>query len=290
MHELSSPVLAALRLCLLGALTLVVVPPALAMRAARRHGALARWVRLWWRGIAWAAGLRINQSGAIADTARPVLFVSNHAGYLDIIVLGALLPACFVSKAEVSGWPVFGWLSRLGRTVFIQRKAARSASQRDELTARLAAGDSLILFPEGTSSDGNRTLPFKSSLFAIAAHDQGRLPVQPISIAYTRLDGMAVGHAWRPLFAWYGAMALVPHFWCYLGLGKVGVELRFHPPTTLAEHASRKALSAACHRVVARGVGEALTGRPGAPPVGEPAAQLDLAGANASFLSKAGAA
>lgn len=301
MQELSSPVLAALRLCMLGGLTLAMAPLGWLMLSLRLRRPLTGWVRLWWRGVARLCGLRIHQTGACADTGRPVLFVANHAGYLDVVVLGALLPACFVAKAEVSGWPVFGWLSGLARTVFVQRDPTRSAVQRDELSARLAAGDSLILFPEGTSSDGNRVLPFKSSLFAIAGHDQGRLPVQPVSIAYTRLDGMAVGHAWRPFFAWYGAMALAPHLWWFLGLGKVGVELCFHPPLTLAEHASRKALAAHCHRVVARGVGQALTGRPAPagmrptgeaapPPVGPAAAQLDLAGPNASFLTRAGPA
>ena len=97
-----------------------------------------------------------------------MLFAANHISYLDITVLGSLLDASFIAKTEVAGWPLFGWLARLQRSVFIDRRARSTAHQRDSIAARLAAGEALILFPEGTSGDGNRLLPFKSALFSVA--------------------------------------------------------------------------------------------------------------------------
>jgi len=106
---------------------------------------------------------------------------------------------------------VFGWLARLQRTVFVDRRIRSTATQRDEISQRFAAGDALILFPEGTSGDGNRILPFKTALFGAAAQ-RGRIEpvvVQPVSLAYTRLDGIPIGRAYRPFVAWYGAMDLL---------------------------------------------------------------------------------
>jgi 1-acyl-sn-glycerol-3-phosphate acyltransferase len=200
-----------------------------------------------------------EQSGA-----RPTLFVANHSSYLDITLLGSVLEASFIAKSEVAQWPVYGLLARLQNTVFVERNRARVAGQRDTIADRLTQGDSLILFPEGTSSDGNRTLPFKSALFDVAdiAINGAPLPVQPVSLAYTKLNGIAIGRVFRPFFAWYGDMELAPHLWRVLGLGRIDVEIRFHPVVTLAELGSRKALAAHCQQAVAAGVSASLSGRP----------------------------
>lgn len=198
----------------------------------------------------------------------PVLFVSNHSSYLDISVLGSLIPGSFVAKTEVGTWPFFGLLARLQRTVFVERKARTSVDkQRDDIGGRLDAGDSLILFPEGTSSDGNRTLPFKTALFAVAARriDGRPLTVQPVSVAATRLDGIPMGIAFRPFYAWYGDMDLVPHLWQAFRLGGMTIEVEFHPPVTIDGFSSRKAMADHCRRVVADGVARAISGRPDAP-------------------------
>src|SRR3546814_20751956 len=131
------------------------------------------------------------------------------------------------------------------------------------MTRRLEAGDDLVLFPEGTSGDGNRVLAFKSALFSVAERrPQGEpLTVQPVSIAYTRLDGLPLGRYLRPFFAWYGDMELGPHLWHAIGLGRVTVMVEFHEPVTLDQFGSRKALSDHCHDVVSRGVAAALSGR-----------------------------
>ena len=112
-------------------------------------------------------GIHVQAQGLVSRD-QPVLFVANHASYLDIVVLGSLIPGSFVAKAEIAGWPLFGLLAKLQRTVFIDRRGSRAADHRDDIGARLEAGDNLILFPEGTSSDGNRVMPFKSALFSVA--------------------------------------------------------------------------------------------------------------------------
>jgi lyso-ornithine lipid O-acyltransferase len=211
-------------------------------------------------------GIRLKAQGAMSRR-RPTLFVSNHISYVDIEVLGALIEGCFVAKSEVASWPLFGWLAKLQRTVFIDRRTRSTMAQRDAIRRRLDAGDSLILFPEGTSGDGTHVLPFKSALFSVAdyAAAGGALPVQPVTVAYVRLDGIPLGRFYRPFFAWYGDMALAPHLWTMLGLGVVGVEVIFHPPVTLAALGSRKALADHCYRVISAGLAGALAGRPQIP-------------------------
>jgi len=202
---------------------------------------------------------------------RPTLFVSNHTSYLDITVLGSLIPGCFVAKAEVAQWPLYGWLAKLQRTVFVERRRQTSHRQRDQLQERLAAGDNLILFPEGTSNDGNRVLPFRSALLSVAEADaSNRLLIQPVSVAYVSLNGIPMGHGLRPLVAWYGDMTLGPHLWQFSRLGKITVVVEFHPPVNLVTVGDRKSLTRHCSAAVASGVEKALTGRALAPEGREP--------------------
>jgi len=196
--------------------------------------------------------------------ARPALFVANHTSYVDIEILGGVLEASFIAKSEVKRWPLFGWLARLQRTVFVDRRAHTTHQQRDAIVERLKAGDRLILFPEGTSNDGSRVLPFKSALFA-AVHGaclQQPITVQPVSVAYVTLDGMPIGRFYRPFFAWYGDMEMAPHLWAMVGLGRVGVTVEFHEPVSVAAFPTRKALAEQCWRVVSAGVASAISGRP----------------------------
>ena len=217
-------------------------------------------------------GLEVTVRGRRAGPP-PVLFAANHSSYLDIVVLGAVIPGVFVSKMEIAEWPLFGLLARLQRTVFIERRARRKVqAQSAAIRRRLAAGELVVLFPEGTSDDGTRVLPFKSALLAAAEAPIAGRPVlvQPVTVAYTRLDGLPLGRRLRPLVAWYGDMAFAPHAWRCLGLGRLGVEVIFHPPLSLAEAGSRKALAARCQAAVADGLARALAGRDLPPPAAWP--------------------
>ena len=207
-------------------------------------------------------GLRVEVRGRMS-TERPTLFVANHSSYADITVLGGLIPGCFIAKTEVADWPFFGVLAKLQRSVFIERQARRAADHRDAMQRRLDAGDNLILFPEGTSNDGNRVLPFKSALFSVAERKAGGRPltVQPVSIAYSQLDGTPLGYALRPRFAWYGDMDLAPHLARMVGLGKVTIVVEFHPTITVADCGSRRALAQRCRERIAAGIARALYGK-----------------------------
>ena len=154
-------------------------------------------------------------------------------------------------------------MAKLQRTEFVERRPSRTAHHRDRISARLAAGDRLILFPEGTSDDGVKVLPFKSALFAVAENPGLGTPlvVQPFSIAYTALDGLPIGREWRPLVAWYGDMDLSVHAWRILTFSGVRAEVRFHEPVTIAQYGSRKALAEHCFEIVSDGAAAANSGR-----------------------------
>ncbi len=215
-------------------------------------------------GLAKIMGLRIVVRGT-PSTAKPTLFAVNHSSWLDITVIDCLIPVCFVAKQQVAGWPLFGTLARLQRTVFVERKRNRTGSSRDEMKVRLEAGDNLVLFPEGTSGDGNRILPFRSSFFALAEQPVNGKPltVQPVSIAYVGLGGAIMGRHRRPEYTWFADMDLAPHLWRVLGLGPVTVVVEFHRPVTIEEFTSRKEMAAHAHREIAQGLSGSLAGRGG---------------------------
>jgi 1-acyl-sn-glycerol-3-phosphate acyltransferase len=206
---------------------------------------------------------------------HPTMFIANHSSYLDIMVLGSLVPGSFVAKAEIAGWPFFGTLAKLQRSVFVDRQRQNTHLQRDEMQKRIDGGENLILFPEGTSDDGTTIKPFRSALLSVAERRVGPkqtpLTLQPVSVAYTRLNGVPLGIGLRPLVAWYGDMELAPHLGRFLGLGDIEVVVEFHPTVTIESFGSRKALTDHCYREVASGVAAALAGRPQALPAGEPA-------------------
>lgn len=269
-----SDILGALRLLVYGftALTLALMQvPVLLLRSP-----------LWWvlpmtyhKLCCRILGLKVRVIGRPAG-ARPALFVSNHVSYLDIPVLGSLIRASFVAKTEVAQWPGFGALSKLQRTVFVDRRRNSTLQQRDSLGTRIAAGDALVLFPEGTSNDGNRILPFRSALLSVAeaAPADRPLAIQPVSIAYTRVNGVPLGWGLRPLVAWYGGMELGGHLWRFCRLGQIEVVVQFHEFVRASDFPSRKALARHCSEVVAGGVDRALGGRLPADPAEPKKSQL----------------
>ena len=252
-------------LCLtaVAGLTFALLPAQLIFLALRMKTATALPVH-YHRTVARILGLDIQVIGARAPT-RSVLYVVNHSSWLDIVVLSAVLPARFVAKKEVATWPIVGILAKLERSVFVARERRDAGRHRDELERCLEAGDSLILFPEGTSSDGNRVLAFKSALFAVAEKPVAgaALQVQPVSLAYTRLNGMPLGRHLRPFFTWYGEMALGSHLWRAVGMGPLTAVVQLHEAVTIASFGSRKKLAAHCQGVIASGLSSALAGRVG---------------------------
>ncbi len=184
--------------------------------------------------------------------------VANHASWLDIFTLNACQRIYFVSKSEVAGWPGIGWLARATGTVFIDRKGSAALAQKNLFEARLRAGHKLLFFPEGTSTDGRRVLPFKSTLFAafFAGGLDRVLHVQPVTVAYTAPRG-----ADPRFYGWWGDMAFGPHLLAVLASRHPGgVEVIFHDPVPVSGFPDRKALAAHCERAVREGMQSVLPG------------------------------
>lgn len=211
-------------------------------------------------------GIRVTVIGAPVQD-RGVLMVANHTSYFDILVLSSAACVSFVAKKEVGDWPFFGMMARLQESVFIEReRRSGSLASRDVIGARIREGDALVLFPEGTSTDGNRVLPFKSALLGAAESEvcrdgqMHRVPVQPVSVAYVGSNGMPMGREFRPSYAWYGDMDLIPHLWEALKAGPFDVTVEFHPPLTVDATCGRKEIAALAEAVVRRGQMRALNG------------------------------
>lgn len=213
-------------------------------------------------------GIHITTIGTPVQD-RGVLMVANHTSYLDIIVLGGNARVSFVAKSEVEGWFFFGLMAKLYETVFVERqRRSQAAAARDQLRERLQAGDALVLFPEGTSNDGNRVLPFKSALMGaveaeVGTDESGKIrhvPVQPVTVSYVGFHGMPMGRENRPLFAWYGDMDLVPHLWEAVTAGPIDVVVEYHPPMDVDEMGGRKPLAARAESIIRRTQAEALAG------------------------------
>lgn len=215
----------------------------------------------------WLVGLTPRVTGRPAP-GRGVLYVSNHVSYLDILVLNRLIDGSFVAKAEVATWPLIGLIGRLTRTVFIKRQTTEARKQSQEIVARLATGDNLILFPEGTTTGGQSVAPFKSSLLAIAEMPDvtDMVTIQPVSIAYTRYaDGTPLTGERHRLYTWYGNVELMPHVMQVMGLIGADVEVVFHPPIARGMWTNRKDLTRRLQGEVARGVAETWRRLPSAP-------------------------
>jgi lyso-ornithine lipid O-acyltransferase len=191
-------------------------------------------------------GIRIRESGRRMPE-HPLLIVANHSSWLDISVIAAVAPVVFVAKREVAGWPVIGLLARLQRTVFVDRtRRHRTRDVNAEIAERLAQGDPVVLFGEGTSSDGNRVLPFRSALIGAArdalaeAEHAGRVWIQPLALAYTHVRGLPLSRHERPRVAWYGRMSLAPHLAGLARRGGVDVRVAWGEPVAFDQQSDRK--------------------------------------------------
>lgn len=194
-------------------------------------------------------GLRLLCRGR--PMAGPGAIVANHASWLDIFVLNACDRVYFVSKAEVARWPGIGWLARATGSLFIARNGAEARAQTKLFETRLKLGHRLLFFPEGTSTDALRVLPFKTTLFAafLTPGLRETMAIQPVSVVYRTPPG-----ADRRLYGWWDDMEFGPHLLRVLAQSPQGeVEVTFHPPLRAADFADRKALAAACEAAVRRG-------------------------------------
>lgn len=222
---------------------------------------------LWFHRFAMrVVGVKVRVIGA-PSSERPLLIASNHASWLDIPVLGSVCRMSFVAKSEIAGWPVFGSLARLQRTIFVDRaRRTHTANVNQEMAERMIAGSPVVLFAEGTSSDGNRVLAFRTSLLgaaraAIAASGGDSVAVQPVSVAYTHRNGLPLGRLGRPFVAWYGDMTFGSHLWSILRDGAIDATVTFGEVMRADAATDRKRLAAVAEREVRRLTTNALLGR-----------------------------
>ncbi len=206
-------------------------------------------MRLWARVSLRLIGLRRVVHGT--PLGRGGAMVANHSSWLDVMALCSIGQVAFVAKAEVRDWPGIGFCARLMDALFVERRAAAAAQQKRDMTERIDRGQQLLFFPEGTSTDGLRVLPFKSALFA-AFHQPGlaeEMEVQPVALAY-------VPNARLPasFYGWWGDMSLGAHIWAMVTRSFGGeVHLSFADPVRPAAFIDRKALAAHCETAVRDG-------------------------------------
>jgi 1-acyl-sn-glycerol-3-phosphate acyltransferase len=200
---------------------------------------------------------------------RAVLFVSNHVSWIDIVVIGSIQPVAFVAKSDVRKWPLVGITARMQRTVFVDRARRHQAADAiAEIVERLHGGTSVVLFAEGTSSDGNRVLPFRSALIGAIKHAArhggaaGDILIQPLSVCYTGQHGIPMGRQHRPLVAWYGDLDFMPHIRAFIARAAVDAVVSYGDPVPAAGAADRKAMTKTLEGAVRAITAATLRGRP----------------------------
>ncbi len=250
-----SPLRAIVRAVIFVAIVLVLVVPAFLLWCMTIERPRARIAQCFYFLLGRVTGLQITLYGAPAKD-RPLMLVANHSSYLDILVLGSLMPLSFTPKKEIRKWPVIGFLCVLADSVFIERRAADMQRVQSEMAARLAHGKVLALFPEGTTGDGFHVMPFKSGFLSLAeTHD---LPVQPISIAYKSVGGIPLSAATRDQVAWIGEATLVGHLCRLFQFPNVQIGVTFHEVQRIANYEDRKALAKYCEKTIREGLNQAL--------------------------------
>ena len=209
--------------------------------------------QFWSRAGLWLIGLRLVVRGKPVASGA---LVANHCSWADILTLRSVKLMYFVAKAEVRSWPAIGFITAVTGTIYIERQRSQAKQQEQVLRDRIAADQLLIFFPEATSTDGLRVLPFKSSLFSAFFHDHrgADLWIQPVTVRYTPAPGSGLPPSF---YGWWGDMELGSHVWAVMSRSFGGrAEVTFHKPVKPQAFRDRKALAEHCTAVVARGLTE----------------------------------
>ena len=191
--------------------------------------------------LIWLLSVKIKSEGNKQKSKECNLFVCNHISYLDIPILGSSMPLRFIAKSEVKDWPIVGFLSKLARTIFIKRVRSDSVYQKNKIFDLLSAGEKLLIFPEATTSDGNRVLPFKSSAFSAVENEN--FIIQPLVIIYSHLNGVPINRWLMPVIAWYGDMELNPHLTIIKDIKFITVKIIYLDCINTNDFSNRKNLS-----------------------------------------------
>ena len=205
-------------------------------------------VQLFHKLALWFMNIDVEVTGVDYSHKVATLYVSNHLSYIDIPILGSLINAKFIAKAEISSWPFIGFLSRIGNTVFINRNLKFLKKNKTLIFEQMSKGENLILFPEGTTSDGIRVLNFKSSLFSSV--ENRNIMIQPIVIYYKSVNGIPLNRWLKPIIAWYGDMDLKPHLINIFKLISIKAKVIFLPPINGKNFNDRKDMTYILHHAI----------------------------------------
>ncbi len=180
--------------------------------------------------FAFILGIKINLTGEKGIfKSRGVFLVSNHLSYIDGVAISSLVPLVFIGRSDLRSWPLFGILSSLSYTIFVDRISPSNIhNEIERIDSFLSAGINVILFPEGTSTDGRKLLPFKSSFFTVAVHTE--CPVVPLAVKYKKINNQDINEQNKDLVYWYGEMSFFPHLFKVLGLNKIELEIKICKP------------------------------------------------------------
>ena len=188
-----------------------------------------------------------------------VLYIANHVSWFDIICLGTLLNARFIAKKEVSQMGIFGFLAMLSNTFFIDNENKNKIVEYNYLIQKkLKAGENFIIFPEGTTSDGNGIKNFKSSMLECAFDNNNEIKIQPISICYSKLNNIPMGIYLRRNIAWVGDTSMVAAMANFLRSGRITVDIIFHDLMSVNNFKNRKELAAHCEKQILSGLNQSL--------------------------------
>jgi 1-acyl-sn-glycerol-3-phosphate acyltransferase len=203
------------------------------------------------------AGLRVTTIGH-PERTRPTLLVSNHISWTDIIAIGSVVDVTFVSKSDVAGWPVVGFMASMQKTIYVDRTRKRDATRTTrEMASRLASGGNVLLFAEGRSDIGTHVLPFRSALVggaqtAMIESGARNVVIQPITVAYTHLQAMPVSRNERMRIAWIKSKSVGENIRDILTSPVKSVTVAFGEPKPLSEADNRKAITKSCENEVRR--------------------------------------
>tara|TARA_Y100000741_G_scaffold280125_1_gene219897 strand:+ start:6872 stop:7648 length:777 start_codon:yes stop_codon:yes gene_type:complete len=207
------------------------------------------------------AGINIDSEGLEKIRQKDIgtLYIANHISWFDILCLGSILNARFIAKKEVASMGIFGFLAKLSNTFFIDNSNKNKIYQYNNLIReKLINGESLILFPEGTTSEGNSIRKFKSSLFECINSSESLINVQPISICYVRKNNLPMGIYSRRFIAWVGETSMVSSMKEFLSSGSITVNLIFHPKVSIKRFDNRKELSSFCEEQILIGLNKTI--------------------------------
>jgi len=249
-------VIASLKFLAFSLLCLIFVPPQIIILLFTKGDASRVLPMIWMKCVCFVFGIRVKISGA-PHKREQIIVMCNHLSYLDIPVIGSVIGYSFVAKADVAKWPLFGFLAGLRQTAYVVRGSSDPELASKGVEECLRRGESLIVFPEGTSTDGQSVIEFKTGIFARAL-DAGvaDLKIQPACIKVMRVDGrMSVSQDDRDLYAWHRDMTteLPAHLWRFAKSHGAEMYVMFDTPIAVCDYDDRKMLAKDTHKAVSKG-------------------------------------